>query len=43
MNDLVLTEGMGFKRGHEYGVTVERESEDGGKEDVYAQGVITLR
>ena len=24
MNDLVLTEGMGFKRGHEYGVTVEK-------------------
>jgi hypothetical protein len=43
LNDLVLTEGMGFKRGHEYGVTVEREAEDGGKEDVYAQGVITLR
>jgi hypothetical protein len=43
MNDLVLTEGMGFQRGHEYGVTVEREAEDGGKEDVYAQGVITLR
>ena len=43
MNDLVLTEAMGFQRGHEYGVTVEKEPEDGGKEDVYAQGVITLR
>jgi len=43
MNDLVLTEGMGFKRGHEYRVTVESEREAGGKEDVYAQGVITLR
>jgi len=43
MNDLVLTEGMGFKRGHEYRVTVESEPEPGGKEDVYAQGVITLR
>lgn len=43
INDLVLTEGMGFKRGHEYGVTVEKETEDGGKEDVYAQGVVTLR
>ncbi len=43
MNDLVLTEGMGFRPGHEYGVTVEKETEDGGKEDVYAQGVITLR
>jgi hypothetical protein len=43
MNDLVLTEGMGFKRGHEYRVTVESEPEAGGKEDVYAQGVITLR
>jgi hypothetical protein len=43
MNDLVLTEGMGFKRGHEYRVTVESESDDGGKQDVYAQGVITLR
>jgi hypothetical protein len=43
MNDLVLTEGMGFQRGHEYGVTVENEAEAGGKQDVYAQGVITLR
>jgi len=43
MNDLVLTEAMGFQRGHEYGVTVEKDPEDGGKEDVYAQGVITLR
>jgi len=43
MNDLVLTEAMGFQRGHEYGFTIEKESEGGGKEDVYAQGVITLR
>jgi hypothetical protein len=43
MNDLVLTEGMGFQRGHEYGVTVEKEAEAGGKPDVYAQGVITLK
>lgn len=43
MNDLVLTEAMGFQRGHEYGITIEKESEGGGKEDVYAQGVITLR
>jgi hypothetical protein len=43
MNDLVLTEGMGFRRGHEYGVTVEKDADDGGKEDVIAQGVITLR
>jgi len=43
LNDLVLTEGMGFKPGHEYGVTVESDPEDGGKQDVYAQGVVTLR
>lgn len=43
MNDLVLTEAMGFQRGHEYGVTVEKEPEDGGKQDVYAQGVVTLK
>ena len=43
MKDLVVTEGMGFQRGHDYGVTVEKDPEAGGKEDVYAQGVITLR
>jgi hypothetical protein len=43
MNNLVLTEAMGFQRGHEYGITVEKDAEDGGKQDVYAQGVVTLR
>jgi hypothetical protein len=43
MNNLVLTEAMGFHRGHEYGITVEKDADEGGKQDVYAQGVITLR
>jgi hypothetical protein len=43
MNDLVLTPAMGFERGHEYQVTVEKDPDSGGKADVYARGVITLR
>ncbi len=43
MNNLVLTEAMGFQRGHEYDITVEKDAEDGGKQDVYARGVVTLR
>ena len=43
MNDLVLTEAMGFHRGHTYEVSVENDPGPRGKEDVYAQGVVTLR
>jgi hypothetical protein len=43
MNDLVLTEAMGFQRGHDYEVSVENDPGPSGKEDVYAQGVVTLR
>jgi hypothetical protein len=43
MNDLVLTRSMGFERGHDYEVTVEKNPDSGGKADVYARGVVTLR
>ena len=45
MPDLVLTDVMGFKAGHTYEIAVVggREADGAaGKEDVYAQGVITL-
>lgn len=45
MPDLVLTDVMGFKAGHSYDIAVVRAGDadaGAGKEDVYAQGVITL-
>jgi len=48
VDDLVLTDSMGFQRGHRYEITVEQSDEDpgasaAGKRDVYAKGVVTLR
>jgi hypothetical protein len=49
MNDFVLSESMGFERGHDYELTVEtsRDAELGAgageKRDVNARGVVTLR
>jgi hypothetical protein len=45
ISDLVLTDVMGFQRGHRYEIAVIGGDDDGpaaGKGDVYAQGVITL-
>jgi hypothetical protein len=44
INDLVVTEVMGFERGHRYEMAVVRraDGEAGGKADVCAKGVITL-
>lgn len=45
ISDLVLTDVMGFQRGHRYELAVIGGGEDdatAGKADVYAQGVITL-
>jgi hypothetical protein len=44
INDLVVTETMGFARGHRYEITVVPRADEpvAGKEDVYAKGVITL-
>lgn len=45
ISDLVLTDVMGFQRGHRYELAVvggADEDAGAGKEDVYAQGVITL-
>jgi hypothetical protein len=44
VNDLVLTEVMGFERGHRYEIAVIARGDDlpAGKGDVYAKGVITL-
>jgi len=45
VKDLVLTDVMGFKPGHRYEIDVVSAAGDdatAGKEDVYAQGVITL-
>jgi hypothetical protein len=45
VKDLVLTDVMGFKSGHRYEIAVMSSGDDegaAGKEDVYAQGVITL-
>jgi hypothetical protein len=43
INDLVLTEVMGFARGHRYEIAVVPGGEiSAGKGDVYAKGVITL-
>jgi hypothetical protein len=43
LNDFVLTEAMGFQRGHHYELAVEKSPDTGGKPDVYARGVVTLR
>jgi len=45
INDLVLTEVMGFERGHRYEIAILPGGDDlppAGKGDVYAKGVITL-
>jgi hypothetical protein len=44
INDLVVTEVMGFERGHRYEIAVipRRDDLPAGKGDVYAKGVITL-
>jgi hypothetical protein len=44
INDLVVTEVMGFERGHRYEIAVISRGDDlpAGKGDVYATGVITL-
>jgi hypothetical protein len=44
VNDLVVTEVMGFARGHRYEIAVipRRDDQPAGKGDVYAKGVITL-
>jgi len=44
INDLVVTEVMGFARGHRYEIAVipRRDDQPAGKADVYAKGVITL-
>jgi hypothetical protein len=44
VNDLVVTEVMGFERGHRYEIAVipRRDDQPAGKGDVYAKGVITL-
>jgi hypothetical protein len=44
VNDLVVTEVMGFVRGHRYEIAVipRRDEQAAGKADVYAKGVITL-
>jgi hypothetical protein len=44
INDLVVTEVMGFERGHRYEIAVipRRDDQPAGKGDVYAKGVITL-
>jgi hypothetical protein len=49
LGDLVLSEDMGFIKGHRYEIAVARgrdddaEADSKGKADVYAKGVITLR
>jgi len=43
MNNFVVAENMGFERGREYEITVEKSGAPGGKQDVYARGVITLK
>lgn len=44
INDLVVTQFMGFERGHRYEIAVIPRGDDqpAGKPDVYAKGVITL-
>jgi hypothetical protein len=44
INDLVVTDVMGFERGHRYEIAVIARGDDvpAGKGDVYAKGVITL-
>jgi hypothetical protein len=44
INDLVVTDVMGFERGHRYEIAVITRGDDvpAGKGDVYAKGVITL-
>ena len=48
IDDFVLTDAMGFERGHRYEITLERGGDEPGtaatgKRDVYAKGVVTLR
>jgi hypothetical protein len=44
VNDLVLTEEMGFERGHRFELAVTRGGDDrNGKADVLALGMVTLR
>jgi hypothetical protein len=43
MNNFVVAENMGFERGHQYEITVEKSGTPSGKQDVYARGVITLK
>jgi len=50
LNDLVLSEAMGFQSGHDYELTVEAPAapvpgapRGAEKQDVYARGVVTLR
>jgi hypothetical protein len=52
LDDLVVTEAMGFQKGTSYEITIEAapdtgggvaETKKAGKADVYAKGVITLR
>jgi hypothetical protein len=48
LGDFVLTESMGFVKGHRYEIAVargrgDRDTPDKGKADVYAKGVITLK
>ncbi len=48
LGDFVLTEAMGFVKGHRYEIAVARgrgdsDTPDKGKADVYAKGVITLK
>jgi hypothetical protein len=47
VDDLVLTDTIGFERGHRYEISIERDDDDpgvplAGKRDVYAKGVVTL-
>ena len=45
MNDFVLTDAMGFERGHRYEIAILPGADTGaiGKQDVYARGVLTLK
>jgi hypothetical protein len=47
MDDLVLTDTIGFESGHRYEISIERGDDEpgvslAGKRDVYAKGVVTL-
>lgn len=43
LNNFVVSEGMGFRRGQSYDLVVEPADKVNGKQDVVARGVITLR